>query len=224
MLRMTSDVSTCCCLTLPTTGCVHRKPHWFVAWGPVGIVQISGKADSEEAERAERGFKDENEDRSGRVSLQVRSSSSSSSPVSFLVRSSSLFSILDLTLTPRLSNTSQNVVQHSPHSLIMPSPSIRSYSIADGICYLTLTDKTFPKKLAFAYLTEIQQGFVAELQRSVATPHPPLSIVSRAVHHRDSMAVLGISLRTKFQSLLTYCYVLLAHPTPVVILVWSEWQ
>ncbi len=32
--------------------------------------------------------------------------------------------------------------------------------IADGVCYLTLTDKSYPKRLAFAYLDEIAKNFV----------------------------------------------------------------
>jgi vesicle transport protein SEC22 len=36
--------------------------------------------------------------------------------------------------------------------------------INDGICYLTLTDKTYPKRLAFLFLEEISRDFVADLQ------------------------------------------------------------
>jgi len=39
-----------------------------------------------------------------------------------------------------------------------------SYIIEDGICYLTLAEKTYPKKLAFAFLDDIKDGFIAELQ------------------------------------------------------------
>jgi len=39
------------------------------------------------------------------------------------------------------------------------------YMIEDGICYLTLTDKGYPKRLAFLYLEEIHEAFVEELQR-----------------------------------------------------------
>ena len=37
------------------------------------------------------------------------------------------------------------------------------YLLSDGVCYLTLTDKCYPKRLAFLYLEEIHQGFHAEL-------------------------------------------------------------
>ena len=39
-----------------------------------------------------------------------------------------------------------------------------SYMIEQGICYLTLADKGYPKRLAFLYLEEIHQEFVAELR------------------------------------------------------------
>ena len=43
-------------------------------------------------------------------------------------------------------------------------PLHHSYVIEDGICYLTLAEKTYPKKLAFAFLEDIKDGFIAELQ------------------------------------------------------------
>jgi hypothetical protein len=39
-----------------------------------------------------------------------------------------------------------------------------SYLISDGVCYLTLTDKSYPKRLAFLFLEEISRDFVADLQ------------------------------------------------------------
>lgn len=39
-----------------------------------------------------------------------------------------------------------------------------SYMIEQGICYLTLADKGYPKRLAFLYLEEIHQEFVSELR------------------------------------------------------------
>lgn len=40
-----------------------------------------------------------------------------------------------------------------------------SYMIEQGICYLTLTDKGYPKRLAFLYLDELHTAFVADLER-----------------------------------------------------------
>mmetsp|Transcript_23911 Transcript_23911/g.53974 ORF Transcript_23911/g.53974 Transcript_23911/m.53974 type:complete len:238 (+) Transcript_23911:164-877(+) len=42
------------------------------------------------------------------------------------------------------------------------------YLIEHGICYLTLCDKGFPKRLAFLYLEEIHQEFVAFLEEKEA--------------------------------------------------------
>ncbi|TMW62167.1 hypothetical protein Poli38472_009660 [Pythium oligandrum] len=39
------------------------------------------------------------------------------------------------------------------------------YLIQEGVCYLTLSDRSFPKRLAFLYLDEIHAGFVEELTR-----------------------------------------------------------
>jgi len=39
------------------------------------------------------------------------------------------------------------------------------YVIELGMCYLTLTEKSYPKRLAFLYLEEIHEAFVEELQK-----------------------------------------------------------
>ncbi|CAK4074818.1 unnamed protein product [Aphanomyces euteiches] len=39
------------------------------------------------------------------------------------------------------------------------------YLIEDGICYLTLSDRQYPKRLAFLYLDDIHRAFVDELAR-----------------------------------------------------------
>lgn len=47
---------------------------------------------------------------------------------------------------------------------IESNPFIFHYLIEDGICYLTLTDKAYPKRLAFLFLEEICREFVADLK------------------------------------------------------------
>ncbi|CAM9282550.1 unnamed protein product [Ectocarpus sp. 8 AP-2014] len=44
-------------------------------------------------------------------------------------------------------------------------PYVFHYMIEQGICYLTLAEKGYPKRLAFLYLEEIHQEFVGELQQ-----------------------------------------------------------
>lgn len=39
-----------------------------------------------------------------------------------------------------------------------------SYTIDKGICYLTLTDKSYPKRLAFLFLDDISREFELDLQ------------------------------------------------------------
>jgi len=43
-------------------------------------------------------------------------------------------------------------------------PFIFHYMISDGICYLTLTDKSYPKRLAFLFLQEICKDFEPDLK------------------------------------------------------------
>jgi len=39
------------------------------------------------------------------------------------------------------------------------------YLIKDNICYLTLTEQAYPKRLAFLYLEEVGDGFIEELTK-----------------------------------------------------------
>ncbi|CAN0446369.1 unnamed protein product [Discosporangium mesarthrocarpum] len=68
-------------------------------------------------------------------------------------------------------------------------PYMFHYTIEQGICYLTLTDRAYPKRLAFLYLEEIRETFVEELRRDhgeewrtkvlcfICTSHLPLHVV-----------------------------------------------
>ncbi|RMX63382.1 hypothetical protein KXD40_005231 [Peronospora effusa] len=39
------------------------------------------------------------------------------------------------------------------------------YLMQEGVCYLTLADRGFPKRLAFLYLEEVHTGFIEDLER-----------------------------------------------------------
>eukprot|EP00586_Coscinodiscus_wailesii_P015638 CAMPEP_0172495914 /NCGR_PEP_ID=MMETSP1066-20121228/79723_1 /TAXON_ID=671091 /ORGANISM="Coscinodiscus wailesii, Strain CCMP2513" /LENGTH=224 /DNA_ID=CAMNT_0013267927 /DNA_START=49 /DNA_END=723 /DNA_ORIENTATION=- len=39
------------------------------------------------------------------------------------------------------------------------------YLIKDNVCYLTLTESSYPKRLSFLYLEEVSNGFIEELKR-----------------------------------------------------------
>ena len=43
------------------------------------------------------------------------------------------------------------------------------YVIDGGICFLTMTQKAFPKRLAFGFLEEVNRAFVEELKRLLGT-------------------------------------------------------
>jgi len=47
---------------------------------------------------------------------------------------------------------------------IESNPYVFHYTIDKGICYLTLTDKSYPKRLAFLFLDDISREFELDLQ------------------------------------------------------------
>lgn len=47
---------------------------------------------------------------------------------------------------------------------IESNPYVFHYMIDQGICYLTLTEKSYPKRLAFLFLEEISKDFEADLR------------------------------------------------------------
>eukprot|EP00744_Colponema_vietnamica_P020540 GILI01029211.1.p1 GENE.GILI01029211.1~~GILI01029211.1.p1 ORF type:complete len:225 (+),score=50.72 GILI01029211.1:83-757(+) len=48
-------------------------------------------------------------------------------------------------------------------------PFVFHYIIEDGVIYMTLCDKSYPKRLAFQFLDEIYKGFLEELKREYGT-------------------------------------------------------
>lgn len=46
-----------------------------------------------------------------------------------------------------------------------------------GVCYLTLCEKAYPKKLAFSYLEELQKEFWAEFGNEVGTAARPYAFI-----------------------------------------------
>ncbi|KAF0713680.1 hypothetical protein AaE_011737 [Aphanomyces astaci] len=65
------------------------------------------------------------------------------------------------------------------------------YLIEEGVCYLTLSDKNYPKRLAFLYLEDIHGGFIDELRRDhgdkyVYTSIVPTSSLVRVSHLSSS--------------------------------------
>eukprot|EP00049_Salpingoeca_infusionum_P000697 m.41768 g.41768 ORF g.41768 m.41768 type:complete len:218 (+) comp10607_c0_seq2:380-1033(+) len=52
------------------------------------------------------------------------------------------------------------------------------YEIASGVCYLALCDKSFSKKLAFAYLEDLQQAFSEQYGDRVASAERPYAFIA----------------------------------------------
>ena len=46
-----------------------------------------------------------------------------------------------------------------------------SYLISDSICYLTITDKSYPRKLAFSYLEELAKEFNTSYGQEAQKPN-----------------------------------------------------
>ena len=73
-------------------------------------------------------------------------------------------------------------VQVTSWELIYIEPSIPthctpSYLIEQGVCYLVLCEGAFPKKLAFAYLEELQTEFHELYGKKVAAVSRPYSFI-----------------------------------------------
>lgn len=52
-----------------------------------------------------------------------------------------------------------------------------SYIIAEGVCYLLLSEASFPNKMAFAYLEDLQTEFHDQYGRRVSTVTRPYSFI-----------------------------------------------
>lgn len=71
-------------------------------------------------------------------------------------------------------------ISESPHTRSSVDPkgaSIFYYIIEDGVCYLTLCDKSYSKKLAFAYLEELQKEFVQQHGQEVMSAGRPYALI-----------------------------------------------
>jgi vesicle transport protein SEC22 len=53
----------------------------------------------------------------------------------------------------------------------------RSYLIADNVVYLTIADKSYPRKLAFSYLDELSKEFSTSYGPKVETVRKPYAFV-----------------------------------------------
>ncbi|KNC71305.1 hypothetical protein SARC_16158, partial [Sphaeroforma arctica JP610] len=52
------------------------------------------------------------------------------------------------------------------------------YLIEMGVCYLVLCEKSYPKKLAFSYLEEVQKEFYQAYANEIGTAARPYAFIS----------------------------------------------
>jgi len=67
---------------------------------------------------------------------------------------------------------------HLPHNTECPQcVALGSYLIADNVVYLTIADKSYPRKLAFSYLDELSKEFSTSYGAKVETVRKPYAFV-----------------------------------------------
>ena len=64
---------------------------------------------------------------------------------------------------------------------------VNSYIIESGVCFLTLTDKTFSKRAAFSFLEELSSEFHREFGHKIATATRPYSFIEFGEHLPDTV-------------------------------------
>jgi len=64
---------------------------------------------------------------------------------------------------------------HFAHLWLLTSPT--SYLIADNVVFLTIADKSYPRKLAFSYLDELSKEFAGSYGPKVDTVRKPYAFV-----------------------------------------------
>ena len=68
--------------------------------------------------------------------------------------------------------------ESSPNRCSIESGSfVFHYAIEYGVCYLTLVDRSYPKRLAFSYLEELQKQFQMEYGGEVGTVARPYAFI-----------------------------------------------
>merc|ERR1712205_173138 len=84
----------------------------------------------------------------------------------------------------RTSSRRRPCSRSSPRALPPPSrmsyesgPYFLHYMIEQGVCYLTLSDRGYPKKLAYQYLEDLQREFAAQNGAAVETVARPYAFI-----------------------------------------------
>lgn len=75
-----------------------------------------------------------------------------------------------------------------------------SYIIENGVCFLTLTDKTFSKRAAFSFLEELSSEFHREFGHKIATATRPYSFIEFGEHLPDTTVCCDSLVKLLFAS------------------------
>lgn len=99
---------------------------------------------------------------------------------------------------------------------LWPQCLVFSYLIAQGVCYLTLCEASFPKKMAFAYLEDLHSEFYDQYGRRVPSVTRPYSFIEFGktalfvVHSRNIISLINsLEKEWKLWSSLLYTYIVL---------------
>ena len=63
-------------------------------------------------------------------------------------------------------------------------PFVFHYLIEGGVCYLTMADRAYPKKLAYQYLEELQREFARLYAAQIDTAARPYAFIKFGEHLR----------------------------------------
>lgn len=80
-------------------------------------------------------------------------------------------------MAPTPSSTLSLSLCHLQSSRTHACPRLVSYLITDNVVYLTITDKSYPRKLAFSYLDELSKEFSQSHGAQVDTVRKPYAFV-----------------------------------------------
>lgn len=81
--------------------------------------------------------------------------------------------------------------------------SFSSYIIENGVCFLTLTDKTFSKRAAFSFLEELSSEFHREFGHKIATATRPYSFIEFGEHLPHTTVCCDSLVKLLFASVLS---------------------
>lgn len=72
-------------------------------------------------------------------------------------------------------------VYYQSHLPGFRSPVVHSYLISDNVVFLTIADKSYPRKLAFSYLDELSKEFSTTYGPKVETVRKPYAFIGFGV-------------------------------------------